>query len=165
MGKKNIYTIPVIVLFIVAGCIQFSGCTAATTNTQAACAASIKAAPPEVPMIPPVLIGKFKIEGSGFKPEDRVEIVLAGVDKGKDLPVASAEADASGNFVTSIPPVTVLQGIFHLKFVRGKPTPDPSNPPLPPGSYTLKAVSWDSPCKASCSFKLLAPPKPPAKKK
>jgi len=165
MEKNNLYFTVFTAVFVLAFCFQIGGCTTTATNTRTKCNASIKTIPPEVPMIPPVLIGKFKIEGSGFKPADRIEILLAGVDKGKDLPIASAEADASGNFKTSIPPVTVLQGIYHFKFVRGKPTPDPKNPPLPPGMYTLKAISWDSTCTASCTFKMLAPPKRPAKKK
>ncbi len=165
MKKKNPYFTTLTVIFVLVFCFQIWGCKTMTTKPGTKCAASIKTVPPAVPMIPPVLIGKFKIEGSGFKPADRVEILLAGVDKDKDLPIAAAEADASGNFKTSIPPVTVLQGIYHFKFVRGRPTPDPKNPPLPPGTYTLKAISWDSPCTASCSFKMLAPPKRPAKKK
>lgn len=164
MGKKKIVYSVLIAIFGLAVCFQFVGCATTATATSEKCVASLKTVPPEVPMIPPVLIGKFKIEGSGFKAEDRVEIVLAGVDKGKDLPIASAEADASGNFITSIPPVTVLQGIYHFKFVKGKPTPDPKNPPLPPGTYTLKATSWDSPCTAECTFKMLPPPPRPKKK-
>ncbi len=165
MVKENLLLKALIAVFVLATCFQFVGCAATTTTAaKETCVASMKTVPPAVPMIPPVLIGKFKIEGSGFKPADRIEILLVGVDKGKDLPIAAAEADASGNFKTSIPPVTVLQGIFHLKFVRGRPTPDPKNPPLAPGTYTLKAISWDSPCTATCTFKLLAPPKRPPKK-
>lgn len=84
---------------------------------------------------------------------------LAGADKGKDVPVATAEADSSGSFTTRMNIISVLQGVFHFRFKKGKPTPDPKNPPLPPGAYTLKATSWDSNIKASYNLKINAPPK------
>ncbi len=163
MVKKNLLFNTFGVVFALAICFLFSDYTT-TANAEENCVASLKTDPPAVPMIPPVLIGKFKIEGSGFKANDRVQIMLAGVDNGKDLQIASAEADQAGNFKTSIPPVTVLQGIYHFNFIKGRPTPDPKNPPLPPGTYTLKAISWDSPCTATCTFKMLAPPKRQPKK-
>ncbi|MBW1679831.1 MAG: hypothetical protein JRF59_08685 [Deltaproteobacteria bacterium] len=118
----------------------------------------LKTEPATVVLAPKAMAG-VKIIGSGFKPEDRVEIVLAGADKGRDVPVAFAEADASGAFTTKMNILSILQGFFHFRFKKGKPTPDPKNPPLPPGEYTLKAKSWDSKLVAACKLVITAPKK------
>ena len=119
---------------------------------------TLKTDPASVVMSPKAM-ATMKIIGSGFKAADRIEIVLAKADKGKDVVVGSAEADASGNFTTRMNILSVLQGFFHFRFKKGKPTPDPKNPPLPPGTYTLKASSWDSKLEASYDLVITAPPK------
>ena len=119
---------------------------------------SLKAEPPAADLAPPALAA-VKLIGAGFKAEDRVLIVLAAADKGQDVPLASTEADASGAFETKMEMLSILQGILHLRFKEGKPVPDPGNPPLPPGSYTLKASSRDSGLEARCSFEMKAPSK------
>jgi hypothetical protein len=116
-------------------------------------------ADPEVVELAPGALAAAKLIGSGFKAEDRVLIILKGADQGKDVPVATTEADASGSFEAKMDMMSILQGIFHLKFVAGKPTPDPNNPPLPPGIYSLKARSWDSGLEAVCNFEITAPKK------
>jgi hypothetical protein len=83
--------------------------------------------------------------------------LLAAADKGQDVPVASAEADGSGAFETKMEMLSILQGIMHFRFKDGKPAPDPNNPPLPPGRYTLKASSRDSGLEASCQMEIKAP--------
>lgn len=96
-------------------------------------------ADPAVVELAPGALAATKLIGSGFKAEDRVLITLKGADKGKDVPVATTEADASGSFEAKMDMMSILQGIFHFRFKEGKPTPDPNNPPLPPGIYSLKA--------------------------
>ncbi len=119
---------------------------------------SLKAEPATAELNPQALAA-VKIKGSGFKPEDRIMIVLAGADKGKDIPVGAAEADAAGSFETTMNMLSILQGIFHFKFQDGKPAPDPSNPPLSPGTYKIKAASWDSKLEALCNIDIKAPEK------
>lgn len=119
---------------------------------------TLKAEPAVVELAPGALAAA-KLIGSGFKAEDRVLIILKGADQGKDVPVATTEADASGSFEAKMDMMSILQGIFHFRFMAGKPTPDPNNPPLPPGIYSLKARSWDSGLEAGCDFEITAPKK------
>ncbi len=119
---------------------------------------TLRAEPAAVEMTPGALAAA-KLIGSGFKAEDRILITLKGADQGKDVPVATTEADSSGSFEAKMDMMSILQGIFHFKFVGGKPTPDPNNPPLPPGIYGLKARSWDSGLEAACDFEITAPQK------
>ena len=119
---------------------------------------SLKTEPTAVDMNPRAMAG-MKIIGSGFKAGDRIEIALIGADKGKDVPVAFAEADEKGAFETKMNMLSILQGIFHFKFTRGKPAPNPKNPPLSPGLYVMQASSWDSKLKATCSLEIKMPPK------
>ena len=130
-----------------------------STASHAWAESALKAEPPEAELNPGALAA-VKFMGSDFKAEDRVVIVLVGADKGKDVPVATTEADASGSFEAKMDMLSILQGIFHFRFKEGKPVPDPTNPPLPPGGYRLKATSWDSGLEASCNFEI----KPPTKK-
>jgi hypothetical protein len=149
MRKKIVIAVMGLALFMVG--FHLGG-------TEAWAQGSIKADPPSADLAPPALAA-VKIMGSGFKAEDRVLIVLAGADKGQDVPVAFAEADASGAFEAKMEMLSILQGILHFRFKEGKPLPDPNNPPLPPGSYTLRASSRDSGLEAKCSFEIKAPSK------
>lgn len=127
-------------------------------GAQAWAGASLSVIPATVEMNPKAMMGA-KITGTGFQPEDRIVIVLVKANKGQDVPVGSADADAQGKFETTMNSLSVLQGFFNMRFKDGKPVPDPNNPPLPPGEYTLKASSWDSKAEASCMLKVTPPQK------
>ena len=127
-------------------------------GSQAWAGASLKVDPATVEMNPKVMTAA-KITGDGFQPDDRIVIVLVKANKGQDVPVGSADADAQGKFETTMNTLSILQGFFNMRFKEGKPVPDPNNPPLPPGDYTLKASSWDSKAEASCVIKVTAPEK------
>lgn len=148
---KNIFAKVLIAASIVILSMHFLG-------HQAQAEIYLKTDPSSVAMSPEAM-ASMKIIGSGFKAEDRIAIFLAGADKGKDVPLAFAEADASGAFVTRMDILSILQGFFNFRFKEGKPTPDPKNPPLPPGQYTLKAKSWDSNLEAVCTLVITAPEK------
>lgn len=147
--KKGGYRILVLVLVLFV--LFFMGDTAAWAG------ATLKAEPAAAELNPKVLAG-VNLVGSGFQAEDRIVIVLTG-GKGQDIPVASADADASGAFETKMNMLSILQGIFNFRFQGGKPVPDPNNPPLRPGKYGLKASSWDSKLEAACDFEITAPAK------
>lgn len=130
----------------------------ALTSTPVLADASLKTDPPKVVMGVKTMAG-MKIIGAGFGPEDRIQIVLVKANKGKDVPVASADADKAGKFVTRMNVLSILQGFFNFRFKKGKPAPDPKNPPLPPGKYTMMATSWDSAAKATWVLEVLPPKK------
>jgi hypothetical protein len=143
MIMKKMIPKQIILIFVLSVGVLLVGSRANAETT-------LKAEPAAVDYSPKKMAG-MKIIGAGFQAEDRVLIVLAGADKGEDVPVASAEADASGSFETRMNILSILQGVFHFRFKKGKPTPDPNNPPIPPGVYMLKATSWDSASEASCN--------------
>jgi hypothetical protein len=151
MATNKVLSISIVVFFF----FQLGILLAAS---QAIAQSSLKAEPAVVELNPGALAAA-KLIGSGFKAEDRIVIVLAGADKGKDVPVATAEADAAGLFEAKMDMLSILQGIFHFRFKEGKLVPDPNNPPLPPGVYNLKASSWDSGLEAACNFEITAPKK------
>jgi len=134
------------------------GLSVLVLGQQAKAEPMLKAEPAAVELNPKALAG-VKLIGSGFQAEDRIVIDLVGAPKGKDVPVATADADTSGSFETTMNMLSILQGIFNFRFQGGKPVPDPNNPPLPPGKYTLRASSWDSKLEASGSFEITAPQK------
>ncbi|MBU2551163.1 MAG: hypothetical protein KKB20_22315 [Proteobacteria bacterium] len=151
MSIRCLFTKLLVMAFVLAVGLALSG-------TPALAGASLKTDPAAVDYNPKAL-ATMKIMGSGFGPEDRVEIVLSKANKGQDVPVASADADKDGNFVTTMNMLSILQGIFNMRFKQGKPAPDPNNPPLPPGKYTMNAKSWDSPATASYELTINAPAK------
>ncbi|MDY6881039.1 MAG: hypothetical protein V2J25_04920 [Desulfatiglans sp.] len=151
MVVKKIFLKMITVVFVLALGAHILG-------PQAEAGTSLKTEPSAAPLNPKAL-AVVKIMGSGFQAEDRVEITMVKANKGKDVNVAFAEADSSGKFETKMNILSILQGIFNFRFKKGKPTPDPNNPPIPPGKYTLKASSWDSKAEASCVFEITVPPK------
>lgn len=130
----------------------------AFAGAQAWAGASLSVNPATVEMNPKAM-ASAKITGAGFQPDDRIVIVLVKANKGQDVPVGSADADAQGKFETTMNTLSILQGFFNMRFKEGKPAPDPNNPPLPPGDYTMKAFSWDSKAEATCVIKVTAPEK------
>jgi hypothetical protein len=151
MFMKKLFRVFLIVTFILA-------IGAHIVETQDKSVITLRAEPSQVEINPKTL-AEVKIIGTGFRAEDRVLIVFAGADKGKDVAVGSAEADASGSFETKMDMLSILQGIFHFRFSEGKPIPDPNNPPLPPAKYKLSASSWDSGLVAVCDLEIIAPVK------
>ena len=152
MGAKRFYIQAIFLFFILTLTIHFVG-------GEARAKVSLKAEPSSAELNPKAL-AVVQIIGSGFKAQDRVMISLTGGKKGIDVPVASAEADDSGSFQTRMNILSILQGVCNFRFKKGRPTPDPNNPPSPPGNYVLKAYSWDSKLETSCDFVI----KPPQKK-
>ena len=137
------------------------------------------AAPPEEPAAPPeepavqqgsltvtpssVELGmgmvkqKITFTGAGFGPEDRVSIVLVSAWEGEDVEIATATADESGAFTTDIGATTKIMTILHVAAPGWEPPYPEGTPPLAPGTYAAKAISWDSNVVATCSFELKAP--------
>ena len=148
---KKYCSITVIACFLAVATIYFIGSSAIAETL-------LKTEPTEA-VLDPKSLAAVKIKGTGFNAEDRIMIVLAGADKGKDIAIATADADASGSFETTMNMLSILQGIFHFRYQEGKPIPDPNNPPITTGSYKMKALSWDSKLEAMSHFDIKAPEK------
>lgn len=119
--------------------------------------ASLTVSPSSVELSMAMVKQKITFTGTGFAPGDRVSIVLVSAWEGKDVDIATATADENGTFTTEIPTTTKMMEILHI-VAPGWPPPFPEGtPPLAPGVYTAKAISWDSDAVATCEFELKAP--------
>ena len=102
-------------------------------------------------------------KGKGFEPGDSVFIELLGVKKkGKvvKVPVADADVDKNGNFTAKVSTLVKVTELLRAKLGSGKKmetTIIVTQPTIPPGVYTAKAVSMDSDITAECKWTLEPP--------
>jgi hypothetical protein len=101
--------------------------------------------------------------GKGFQPEDSVFITLQGVKKGDQManvPIADAEVDKNGNFTASVSTLMKVTEFIRGQLGTGKNMENiivVTQPPMPAGAYTAKAVSMDSGKKAECKLTVREP--------
>jgi len=100
---------------------------------------------------PLMLVVPINFSGTGWQPGEAIAIELVlppgvemkGVEPGENAPVAFAYADEEGNFNTSMEVTTKILTIFRgdLDLTReGNVVPESINP-IPPGTYTIEAIS------------------------
>jgi hypothetical protein len=112
----------------------------------------------------------ISIRGKGFEPEDSVFITMMGIKqngKSVDIPIFAADVDKSGDFAVKTTPgfdpvgLTFKIGILLRAKTgtneKGKTILIVSQPPIPAGEYTLKAVSMESDKTATCRLVLKDP--------
>ncbi len=101
--------------------------------------------------------------GKGFQPEDSVFITLLGVKKGDQMvnvPIADAEVDKNGSFTANVATLAKVTEFIRGQLGTGKNMENiivVTQPPMPAGTYTAKAVSMDSDKKAECKLTVLDP--------
>lgn len=101
--------------------------------------------------------------GKGFQPEDSVFITLQGVKKGDqvvNVPIADAEVDKNGHFTASVGTLAKVTEFVRGQMGTGKNMENiivVTQPPIPAGTYTAKAVSMDSDKKAECKLTFQEP--------
>ncbi len=97
-------------------------------------------------------------QGQGFHPGDSVFINLVGVEKDgetTDVPIAEAVVEADGRFTAEVQKLVKI-----TELLRGDTELDDqmemyvliSRPPLPAGTYTVRAESMESDKKAECQL-------------
>ncbi len=99
----------------------------------------------------------FSIRGKGFKPKDSVFIELRNVpqgDKKVNVPIFDAEVDEKGDFTAGTKPGYDAAGLtFKIGVLlraktgqdeKGRTTIVVYQPPIPEGSYPVRAVSMES---------------------
>ncbi|MBF0121615.1 MAG: hypothetical protein HQK79_22515, partial [Desulfobacterales bacterium] len=102
-------------------------------------------------------------QGKGFQPKDSVFVKLMGVKKGEqtiDIPIADGNVDDQGNFKA-----TVEKLVKVTEFLRANVTLNDqmeqivviSNPPIPAGTYKVKAESMESKATAEATFTIKNP--------
>ena len=106
---------------------------------------------------------KIVFSGSGFQPGDSVFIKLLGVPvngKKTDLSIAAAEVEKNGTFNAEVGILTKVSDFLRAKLGSNKKMETIviiTNPPMPAGVYTARAVSMLSDKKAECSLNVKSP--------
>jgi hypothetical protein len=102
-------------------------------------------------------------KGRGFQPGDSVFINLIGVKKGGkvvDVPIADGNVDKYGRFTAKVGIIVKVSEMLRAKLGSNKKMETViivSQPPMPEGVYTARAVSMESDKKAECKLKVKGP--------
>lgn len=102
-------------------------------------------------------------KGNGFQPKDSVFIQLLGVRKGDKLtqiPVADAEIDEKGAFQAQVATLVRVAEFLNAAISSNEKMENiivVSQPPIPPGTYTARAVSMESDKTAECKVTFTEP--------
>jgi len=106
---------------------------------------------------------KIVFSGSGFEPGDSVFIQLLNVPvngKKTDLSIAAADVEKNGTFNATVGILTKISDLLRAKLGSNKKMETiiiVTNPPMPAGAYTARAVSMLSDKKAECTLNIKGP--------
>ena len=106
---------------------------------------------------------KILFKGKGFEPEDSVFVKLLGVDKSGekvDVPIAEGNVDKSGYFTAEVGTLVKFSELLRAKLGSNEKMETIviiTQPPIPEGSYTAKAVSMESEKEAQCELIIKGP--------
>jgi hypothetical protein len=106
---------------------------------------------------------KIVFSGKGFQPEDSVFVKLLGVDKnGKkvDVPIADGNVDKNGYFTAEVGTLVKIAELLRAKLGSNEKMETIviiTQPPIPEGTYTAKAVSMESESEAQCELIIKGP--------
>ena len=106
---------------------------------------------------------KIVFSGSGFEPGDSVFIKLLNVPvngKKVDLSVAAADVEKNGTFNAGVGILTKISDFLRAKLGSNEKMENiiiVTNPPMPAGAYTARAVSMLSDKKAECTLNVKGP--------
>ena len=101
--------------------------------------------------------------GSGFQPGDSVFIKLLNVPvngKKVDLSIAAADVEKNGAFNAKVEILTKISDFLRAKLESNEKMENiiiVTNPPMPAGAYTARAVSMLSDKKAECTLNVKGP--------
>ncbi|MGD8984980.1 MAG: hypothetical protein PVI53_13205 [Desulfobacteraceae bacterium] len=106
---------------------------------------------------------KIVFKGKGFQPEDSVFVKLLAVDKnGKkvDVPIADGNVDKNGYFTAQVGTLVKIAELLRAKLGSNEKMETIviiTQPPIPEGTYTAKAISMESEREAQCELILKGP--------
>lgn len=101
--------------------------------------------------------------GKGFEPDDSVFITLLSVkkkDKVLDVPVADGNVDKNGFFTAKVGTLAKVGELLRAKIGSNEKMENViiiSQPAIPEGVYTARAVSMESDRKAECKLEIKGP--------
>jgi hypothetical protein len=102
-------------------------------------------------------------KGQGFQPGDSVFVTLMGVKKREavvDIPIADGEVDRDGYFKAEIGKLGKISELLRVELGENEKLETiiiVTQPPIPEGVYTARAVSMESDKKAECQLVLKGP--------
>jgi len=106
---------------------------------------------------------KILFKGKGFQPEDSVFVKLLGVDKNGekvDVPIAEGNVDNFGYFTAEVGILVKIAELLRAKLGSNEKMETIviiTQPPIPEGTYTAKAVSMESEKEAQCELVFKGP--------
>ncbi len=106
---------------------------------------------------------KILFRGKGFQPEDSVFVKLLDVEKnGKkmDVPVAEGNVDKNGDFAAEVGLLVKVSELLRAQLGSNEEMETIviiTQPPIPEGTYTAKAVSMESDIEAECKLVVKGP--------
>jgi len=106
---------------------------------------------------------KIVFSGSGFQPGDSVFIKLLNVPvngKKTDLSIAAADVEKNGTFTAEVGILTKVSDFLRASLGTNEKNETIviiTNPPMPAGAYTARAVSMISDKKAECILNVKGP--------
>ena len=110
-----------------------------------------------------VMDTQIVFRGKGFQPEDSVFVELLGVKKrgqAVDIPIADGDVDKNGHFSAKVGTLSRVSDLLRAELgenEKGENIIIVTQPPIPKGVYTARAVSMDSDIKAECELVVKGP--------
>ena len=147
-------------LFLFIVIFMFAGCAAVKKEFDPNVAGPQMIVEPET-----IRLGVAKLKGNeivfrgkGFEPDDSVFVQLLGVEKkGKrvDIPIADGNVDQKGFFTAKVGIISKMTDLLRAKIGMNDKMENIiiiTQPPIPEGVYTARAVSMISDKKAECKL-------------
>ncbi|MGD9041238.1 MAG: hypothetical protein PVH82_16485 [Desulfobacteraceae bacterium] len=106
---------------------------------------------------------KIVFKGKGFQPDDSVFVKLLAVDKNGekvDVPIADGNVDQIGYFTAEVGTLVKITELLRAKLGSNEKMETIviiTQPPIPEGTYTAKAISMESERTAQCELVLKGP--------
>jgi hypothetical protein len=106
---------------------------------------------------------KIVFKGKGFQPQDSVFVKLLDVDKNGekvDVPIADGNVDKFGYFTAEVGTLVKIAELLRAKLGSNEKMETIviiTQPPIPEGTYTAKAISMESERTAQCKLVLKSP--------
>jgi hypothetical protein len=160
---KSVYLLSALVL--AAAMTAFLGCASTPKEFDPKISGPQVIVEPESISLGVATISKSPIvfRGKGFQPGDSVFINLMGVKKGDqvvNVPIADAEVNKEGMFTASVSTLVKVTEFLRGQLGTGKNMENIiviTQPPMPAGVYTAKAVSMESNKTAECKLEITEP--------
>ena len=165
MRKDHSYVLAIIFLIAACGVFLISGCSQPVKALDKSVPApQLIVNPDTVRMgIARIIDTNIVFSGAGFEPNDSVFIELLDVPmngKRNNLAIADSNVGKDGTFHASVGKLTKISDFLRASLgtnKKGENAPVITGPPMPPGTYTVRATSMLADKKAECTLEIQGP--------